>query len=229
MSVAPLTAGFRPRLLMLNPSGSASQLRRDRSTLGVRIVPPPGILRSYASEFCILFVRSVLNLGPWNLEVAPSLFLLSPHGGPAAGTLVVLKKEVANCPPTQLSIVNRLNINILIAMKEFALIFRLKDIGDFKPSAQQMQERMNWLAGIAAQNKLADKGNTLLPTPGSAKTVRPDNVVTDGPYTEIKEFISGYVVIRAEDIDEAVQIAKANPIFHQVGGNIEVREVLKRD
>lgn len=114
-------------------------------------------------------------------------------------------------------------------MKEFALIFRLSDISDFKPSPEQMQERMNWLGSIAAQNKLVDKGNTLLPIAGCAKTVKPDNVVTDGPYTEIKEFISGYIVIRTETIEEAVEIAKANPIFDQVGGNIEVREVLKRD
>ena len=92
-----------------------------------------------------------------------------------------------------------------------------------------MQERMNWLAGIASQNKLVDKGNTLLPISGSAKTVKPNNVVTDGPYTEIKEFISGYIVVKAETIDEAVEMAKGNPIFDQVGGNIEVREVLKRD
>lgn len=114
-------------------------------------------------------------------------------------------------------------------MKEFVLIFRLKDISDFKPSPEQMQERMNWLGSIAAQNKIVDKGNTLLPIPGSAKTVKPNNVVMDGPYTEIKEFISGYVVIKSENIDEAVEIAKANPIFDQVGGSIEVREVLKRD
>ncbi|WP_262250371.1 YciI family protein [Parapedobacter soli] len=113
-------------------------------------------------------------------------------------------------------------------MKEFALIFRLKDIANFKPSPEQMQERMNWLGSIAAQNKLVDKGNTLLPIPGSAKTVKPNNVVTDGPYTEIKEFISGYIVISAENIDEAVEIAKLNPIFEQVGGSIEVREVMKR-
>lgn len=113
-------------------------------------------------------------------------------------------------------------------MKAFALIFRLKDISDFRPSPEQMQERMNWLGSIAAQNKLVDKGNTLLPIPGSAKTVHPDNVVTDGPHTEIKEFISGYVVVKADSIDEAVAMAKRNPIF-KIGGNIEVREVLKRD
>ncbi len=113
-------------------------------------------------------------------------------------------------------------------MKEFAIIFRLKDISDFKASPEQMQERMNWLAGIAAQNKLVDKGNALLPNTESAKVVKPGNIVTDGPYTEIKEFISGYIVIKAETIDEAVAIAKENPVF-KIGGNIEVREVLKKD
>jgi len=111
-------------------------------------------------------------------------------------------------------------------MKEFALIFRLKDISDFKPSPEQIRERLNWLGNIAAQNKLVDKGNTLLPAPGAAKTVKADNIVTDGPYTEIKEFISGYIIVRADSIDEAVDMAKGNPIF-KIGGNIEVREVLK--
>jgi len=84
---------------------------------------------------------------------------------------------------------------------------------------------MNWLGSIATQNKLVDKGNSLLPRSDSAKTVKPGNVVTDGPYTEIKEFISGYIVVRAENIDEAVEMAKGNPIF-KIGGNIEVREIL---
>jgi hypothetical protein len=112
-------------------------------------------------------------------------------------------------------------------MKEFALIFRLKDVSDFKPSPEQMQQRMSWLAAIVAEKKLSDKGNTLLPMQGSAKTVKPGNVVTDGPYAEIKEFISGYVVVKTETIEEAVEIAKRNPIF-DIGGNIEVREVLQR-
>jgi Uncharacterized protein conserved in bacteria len=97
-------------------------------------------------------------------------------------------------------------------MKEFALIFRLNKESDAKPSPEQIQERMNWLGSIAAQNKLADKGNTLSPV--SAKTVKADNVVTDGPYAEIKEFISGYLIVKTETIDEAVELAKANPILY---------------
>lgn len=106
------------------------------------------------------------------------------------------------------------------------LIFRVKDIGDCKPTPEQIRERLNWLAGIAAQNKLADQGNSLSPLTGGAKTVRTESIVTDGPYTEIKEFIAGYVIVRTETIDEAVEMAKENPIF-KTGGNIEVREVLK--
>ncbi|WP_312174212.1 YciI family protein [Chryseobacterium sp.] len=114
-------------------------------------------------------------------------------------------------------------------MKEFVLIFRLKDISDFRTTPEQMQQRMNWLEGIAAQNKLADKGRTLLPFDGSAKTVKSNKEVIDGVYTGSKEFVSGYMVVKTETIDQAVEIARANPIFEQVGGNIEIREVLKRD
>jgi hypothetical protein len=106
-------------------------------------------------------------------------------------------------------------------MKEFLLIFRVT--ADAKPSPEQMQERMNWLAGIASQNKLVDR-NSLSPV--NAKTVMPGNIVTDGPYTEIKEFIAGYVIVKTDTIEEAVEIAKENPIF-KIGGNIEVREVVK--
>lgn len=109
-------------------------------------------------------------------------------------------------------------------MKEFALIFRLNKESDAKPSPEQIQERMSWLGSIAAQNKLVDKGNTL--SPMSAKTIRADKVVTDGPYAEIKEFISGYLIVRTETIEEAVELAKGNPIF-KIGGNIEVRELVK--
>jgi hypothetical protein len=112
-------------------------------------------------------------------------------------------------------------------MKEFVLIFRLKDIKDFKPSPEQMQERINWLTDLGTRNKLVDKGNTILPFPGSAMVVRTDNTVTQGPYADADEFITGYLVVKAEAIEEAVELAKGNPIF-KIGGNVEVREVLKR-
>lgn len=38
-----------------------------------------------------------------------------------------------------------------------------------------------------------------------------------------------YIFIKADSIEEAEEIASANLIFDEVGGSIEVREVLKRD
>src|SRR6476619_1820231 len=100
-------------------------------------------------------------------------------------------------------------------MKEFVLVFRNSVNPAVKPSPEQMQEVltnwMNWMAGIAAQNKLVDKGNRL--SLSDAKTVKPGNVITDGPYTEIKEFINGYTLIRTESIEEAVAIAGQCPIL----------------
>lgn len=107
-------------------------------------------------------------------------------------------------------------------MKEFVLIFRLRDHADSTPSPEQVRERMNWLAGVAAQNKLADKGKSL--SISNARTITSETV-TDGPYTEIKEFISGYMVVKTETIEEAIELAKGNPIL-KIGGNVEVREVL---
>lgn len=112
-------------------------------------------------------------------------------------------------------------------MKEFVLIFRNSVNKDFKPSPEQMQQIMtdwmNWMGSIAAQEKLADKGNRLSISEG--KTVKPGNVVTDGPYTEVKEFINGYIIVKTPTIDDAVALAQDCPIL-KIGGNVEVRKVV---
>jgi hypothetical protein len=110
-------------------------------------------------------------------------------------------------------------------MKDFLLVYRndYKSMPKASPEEMQavMKQWMDWIGGIAAQNKLTDKGSPL----GSAgKVVRANNVVTDGPYTEIKELIGGYSVVKAASIEEASEIAKGCPIL-AVGGNVEVREI----
>lgn len=115
-------------------------------------------------------------------------------------------------------------------MKEFTLIFRNNFDADAAPSPEQMQQVleqwMSWMGSIAARDKLVDKGNRL--SMSEAKTVRPHNVVTDGPFTEIKEFINGYTIVRAKDLDEAVSIARECPILN-IGGNVEVRAIVTPD
>jgi hypothetical protein len=110
-------------------------------------------------------------------------------------------------------------------MKDFLFVYR----NDFKnqpvPSPEEMQsitkKWMDWISDIAAQNKLVDRG---APLGNEGKVVRPVDVVTDGPYTEVKELIGGFSIVKAESYDEAVEMAKGCPIL-EAGGNVEVREI----
>ena len=110
-------------------------------------------------------------------------------------------------------------------MKEFLLIFRndLKAVPKSSPEEMQANTKkwMDWINGIAAQNKLVNRGNRL---ESNGKVVRADNIISDGPYAEIKESIGGYSIIRSASIDEAVEIAKGCPVLGN-GGNVEIREI----
>lgn len=111
-------------------------------------------------------------------------------------------------------------------MKDFLFVFR-NDYKSLQPSSPEemqaeMKKWMDWIGGIAAQNKLVTAGNRL----GSAgKVVKANNVITDGPYTEIKELIGGYTIVKAATYEEATEMAKGCPIL-AYGGNVEVRDIV---
>lgn len=115
-------------------------------------------------------------------------------------------------------------------MQEFLLIFRNETQGTEVPaSPEQLQARMkpwqDWMGSIAAQNKLVSSGNRLA---SDGKVIKPNNVITNGPYVEIKEAIGGYIIIKASSIDEATELSKACPILSN-GGSVEVRAIIPMD
>jgi len=116
-------------------------------------------------------------------------------------------------------------------MKEFSLIFRTSPNPDFNPTPAQMQEMMtgwsNWMGGIAARGQLASSGSRL--GIREAKSVGPGGVVSDGPYTEIKEFINGFMTVKVNSVDEAVEIAKGCPMLQGDGNSVEVRRLVAPD
>ena len=70
------------------------------------------------------------------------------------------------------------------------------------------------------------QGDPLL-APSQAKTIRVRNgktLITDGPFTESKEWIAGYDLLECKDLDEAVEYASRHPMARN--GRIEVREVM---
>ena len=111
-------------------------------------------------------------------------------------------------------------------MNEYILIIHRDMISkDATPSPQQMQEVIkpfqDWIGGIAAQNKLVSPPKRW---DGVGKVVK-QNVVTDGPYAEIKESVGGMVLIRANDYEEAAEIAKGCPVI-KWGAVVEIRMAL---
>jgi len=114
-------------------------------------------------------------------------------------------------------------------MKEFMMLFRNEKMeGGEKPSAEQMQavmsEWQNWIGNIAAQGNYA--GTNRLGSEG--KTLKPNNVSIDGPYAEVKEMVGGYLIVKANTLDDAMEMAKSCPNL-VYGGSVEVRSVLSMD
>jgi hypothetical protein len=114
-------------------------------------------------------------------------------------------------------------------MNEFLLLMRLDILTkEAQPSPEQLQVYMkqyhDWVGGIAAQNKFS--GGKGLSTEG--KVLKSD-IITDGPYAEIKESLAGFIIIKAKDFEEAVNIAKACPILKGEGNSVEVRKVVTED
>ncbi|MGB8651582.1 MAG: YciI family protein [Mycobacteriales bacterium] len=72
-------------------------------------------------------------------------------------------------------------------------------------------------------------GNALQPT-STATSIRKESsgefVVTDGPFLETKEALGGYYLIEAQDLDEAIAVAKKIPA---PAGGLEVRPVMVFD
>jgi hypothetical protein len=116
--------------------------------------------------------------------------------------------------------VNSIFINI---MKEFLLIFRNASLPEGKYSPEEMQNIMKqwekWMGSIAVQNKLVSSGSRL---GYEGVTVKPGNVITNGPFPETKEIVGGYTLIKTDSLEDATKIAKDCPIL-TVGGSVEVR------
>lgn len=83
-------------------------------------------------------------------------------------------------------------------------------------------------------NELDAKGKRLigevLQPPSSSTVVKVRNgerLITDGPFTETKEWIAGFDILEVEDLDEAIEIAARHPMARN--GQIELRPFMVWD
>jgi hypothetical protein len=95
------------------------------------------------------------------------------------------------------------------------------------PSVAESNERRH--EAFRDANRTALRGTAKLAETDTARSIRTDAdgglTVTDGTFAETKEVLGGYYLIEADDLDEAIAIAKQVPAPF---GGVEVRPILGR-
>lgn len=96
-------------------------------------------------------------------------------------------------------------------------------------SAGEMQAHVTkWYVWSDA---LIAKGHSLQgqPLADHGRTIRgKDRIITDAPYAETKDLVTGAMIITAASFDEAVELAHGCPVF-ELGGSVEVRPVIEHE
>jgi hypothetical protein len=109
--------------------------------------------------------------------------------------------------------------------KEFMLLFRFEPNFDFQPSVEQeAQMHQQWgayIGGLAIQEKLISTHQLGF----EGVQIGPDSSVSQGISVLANQTLGGNLVVKAQSINEAVEIAKGCPIL-LMGGNVEVRNIL---
>jgi len=108
---------------------------------------------------------------------------------------------------------------------KFMLIFRGGAVSrhDLSPSELQahVEKWYRWSDELARQGRR--NAGTALDNPGA--TVRGhERVVTDGPYAESKDLVTGSMIVEAASLEDAIDVARTCPTY-EFGGSVEVRPV----
>ncbi|SKB82430.1 Uncharacterized conserved protein [Dyadobacter psychrophilus] len=81
----------------------------------------------------------------------------------------------------------------------------------------------DWAGAIAVQGKLTNRGSRL---PEEGKVLKAGGVITDGPFVEIRERLGGFVIVKADSLDEATTLAHGCPALDR-GGSVEIRPIYR--
>ena len=91
------------------------------------------------------------------------------------------------------------------------------------PSAAQMQEMFASFNAWKDKYKdnILDMGGKLMP---GGKVLSAAGV-TDGPFVEVKEIVGGFMIVAADNLELALEVARQSPGLMSPGSSIEVREL----
>ena len=95
---------------------------------------------------------------------------------------------------------------------------------DVSPSEMQaiIQRYAAWATKLATEGRLVSSSKLQDETGRSLRTANGRITVTEGPYTEAREVIGGYFMIKADNYDHAVELSQGCP--HIDFGVVEIRQ-----
>lgn len=110
-------------------------------------------------------------------------------------------------------------------MKDYLLLFRAGlDFSTATPD-QLQQSITNWKNWIEELSKKGIyRGGERVTRNDAAVVNGTTRQVAEGPYIAGKEMVGGYIGIKAENLQQAIEITKGCPIFN-FDGKVEIREV----
>lgn len=107
----------------------------------------------------------------------------------------------------------------------FMMVFRFTPNPEYKPTVKEMEQmRQNWgsfIGNIAIKEKLESTHQLGF----EGKQISTNLSVTDGIMLSENQTISGNMIVKANSIEEAVEMAKDSPIL-KMGGSVEVRNII---
>lgn len=115
-------------------------------------------------------------------------------------------------------------------MQEFMLF--IKTEGDHLEglSPEQQQEHVQKIGNYIGDLMQSGKLKSAQPLDMAGTIIHgKKGIFKDGPFNESKEVIVGYFHILAENLEEAIEIAKANPVFESEEASIEIRPIKQMD
>lgn len=100
----------------------------------------------------------------------------------------------------------------------------LETYGKMTPEEMQkdIEKHVKWVEQLVKNGNFKG-GNPLMPIGSHIKGK--NKLVTDGPFIELKEGISGYYFLFANSLEEATEISKGCPSL-EIGGTVEIREII---
>ena len=109
-------------------------------------------------------------------------------------------------------------------MKQYLLLLKGKKDLDYSPEQLQkrLEEYRNWVSTIEknyiSDNRLERSG---------VHVIRKDEIATDGPFLEAKEIIAGFIIIKADNLEQAIEISNSSPLLNYF--EIYIRPMIAND